>query len=296
MRVAVLPFALAAENSVSFITRWQDVRHGKAQEVTETIPEWDHMAVLSLHAAIEVDVGAVLSSAHLGKRTGLAVEVSAGSSSTRMRGPVWMEKITSDQTHVLDIAIDLSGSEIGGRLDLITQVVVVQPDSEDQLSASLPGTIIWRHRQSVLLEGDASQFPTETADLSAPRYNVPQAGWLLHVADNLDLSAAAAIRLVVNETHPMMQQVLEGAETPMTVAALGVMRWDVARQLIELALDNDEFIERYDTFDEDTLGWLLAAILGAYFPGESPRAMRAGRDSDRSRFETRLQDHAKVLG
>lgn len=297
MRLAVLPFALAAEEAVRFTNPWHDVRDGHAEVLGDAIRDWDPMTVLRLRAVIEVDVPAVLRTARLNHRTGLAVAVSAGSSSTRLRGPVWMQNIKSSSTECLDIEFDVAGAELGGRLDLMTQLVVVQPEGEDKLGASLRGTIIWRHRESVMLEGDAAQFPTETADLSGPPYDLPRAGWMLQIApDDLDVTAAAAVRLIVNESHPLMQRVLEGDSSPEAVAAVEVMRWDVARQLIDVALSTPAFIERDEAFEEDSFGWLLFAIIGTHFPGESPRSLRNLQETDRAAFEVMLQHQSRILG
>ena len=297
MRLAVRPFAVAAEESVRFVTAWHESRGDHTELLGDSIKNWDYLTVLSLHADLELDVGVVRKSAHLGTATGLAVTVSAGSSSTRLRGPVWSGSVTATTRQRLQIGFDLAGSQLGGRLDLLTNLVVSRPDPTDELGASQAGAIIWRHRHSVLLEGDAPQFPTETADLSRSPYNLPRATWLLElVSDDLDAAAAAAVRLVVNEAHPVMRQVLDGDASPESVLALDAMRWDVARQLIDTSLNMPEFVERDEAFEEDSFGWLLASVLATHFPGESTRSVRAMRETERARYEAALQDAARILG
>jgi hypothetical protein len=208
-----------------------------------------------------------------------------------------MQEVTSTTTQRLPIEFDLAGAELGGRLEITTQIVVVRPDPEDELGASMRGTVIWRQRHRVLLEGDAAQFPTETADLAVPPHNMHRAGWLLDVeAADLDMNAGAAVRLIINESHPLMRRVLDGDASPDAVVALEVMRWDVARQLIDIALDTPEFLERDEAFEEDSFGWLLNAVITTHFPGENPRSLHAMRERERGRYETMLQDQARILG
>ena len=297
MRLAVRPFAVASEDSVRFVTAWHEIRGERTELLGESIKDWDYLTVLTLHAELEVDVAAARRSAHLTANSGLAVVLSAASSATRLRGPVWAENVSAPKKQHLRIEVDIAGSELGGRLDLITQLVVSRPEPLDELGPTHRGAIIWRHRHSVLLEGDAPQFPTEPADLSGPPYNLPRAAWLLEIAsDDLDVPAAAAVRLVVNEAHPLMRRVLDGDASPEAVQALETVRWDVARQLVDAALALPEFIERDDAFEEDSFGWLLAGVLATHFPGESPRSVRTIRDTQRARYEAALQDAARILG
>lgn len=297
MRLAVRPFAVAADDSVRFTTAWHEVRGDHVELLGESIKDWDYLTVLRLRADLEVDTAAVRRSAHLGSSAALMVAVSAGSSSTRIRGPVWARDLTPTTAERVQIEFEVAGGELGGRLDLITQLIVGEPDPADELGSPHRGAIIWRDRHSVVLEGDAAQFPTETADLSAAPYNLPKAAWLLEiVTDDLDVAAAAAVRLVVNDAHPVMRRVLDGDSSADAVLALEAMRWDVARQLIETGLNTPEFVERNETFEEDSFGWILASIVATHFPGESPRSLSALRDVEPSKFEATLQDAARVLG
>jgi hypothetical protein len=297
VRLTVRPFAVAADDAVRFTTGWQVVRDDHAEALGDSIRDWDYMTVLRLQAELEVDVSTVRLSAHLGARCGLVVVVSAGSSTTRIRGPVWIGQISSPTRERRRMGIEIAGDELGGRLDLLTRLVVSKPEPADDLGAPTRGAILWSDRCSVMLEGDGPQFPTEPADLSKSPYRLPKAAWVLDiVTDDLDVAAAAAVRLVVNQEHSVMKRVLGGDTSPESVLALEASRWDVARQLIEFALDSPEFVERYDKFEEDSLGRLLANIILMYFPGETAETLRTMRATRRARFEVGLQDAARILG
>jgi hypothetical protein len=297
MRLTVPPFAVASEDAMRFTTGWQTIRSGQGEALGDSIQDWDYMTVLSLQAEVEIDVSEVRRSAHIGKKCGLKVVVSAGSSATRMRGPIWSGQVTSPTWERLRIGAQVAGTELGGRLDLFTQLVVSNPDPVDHLGATARGTILWNNRRSVLLEGDGPQFPTEPGDLSNPPTTLPKAAWWLDIiTDDLDVVAAAAVRLIVNQAHPVMRRVLDGDTSPVSVLAIDASRWDVARQLIEFALDSPEFEERFGTFEEDSLGRLLTNVMQMHFPGETPQTLRRMRAVRRAGFEAALQNSAGLFG
>jgi hypothetical protein len=294
MRRTVPPFAVSDGDCVRFRRGWHLHRGGVSELLGDRVSEWDHQTVLRLGADLEVDAAAARRTAHQGPGAGLAVVVSAASSSTRLRGPVWHAELASHAEEHLVVEIHLAGTELGGRLDLVTQLVVSDPEPVDELGATLPGAVIWRRCDSVLLEGQAAQFPTEAADLSD---RLPKAAWLLEFfADDLDAAAAGAVRLVVNEAHPIIRRILDGERSPECDLALKVMHWDVARQLVEAALRHPDFVDRDGSFEEDSLGRLFTNVLATHFPGESPRSLRTKRERTPHEFESTLQHAARIFG
>lgn len=297
MRTWVIPFARATDDDIWFSTPWQIVRDGASQSLGEFISDWDCMSQLRFTAEVRLNLTSTYSNTHQGKSAQFAMVVSAASNTTRMRGPIWSADLPQDELPRLSIDTELSGYELGGRLDLLTTLILTNPDPTDAIGASVQGAILWQNRHPVALEGDATRFPTESADLSQAPYNCPRAGWRLETdADDLDAIAAATVRLLVNHSHPVMKTVLEGVDSPEATAAMRAMRWDVARQLVDVALDSDEFIERYGSFEEDTLGWTLTNVLRAHFPGETASSLRAMRHLSPAEFESKLQDAAGILG
>lgn len=298
MRLAVRPFAMASEDSVRFSKPWHQLRtDGEDQLLGAAIEDWDYMTVLRLNSELDIGRTEALERAHLGPKSELTIVISAGSSATKVRRPVWLQALSGAKTQRLSVEIELPGDELGGRLDLITQLVVSKPDPADELAPTAIGSTIWREKHSVFLEGSAPQFPTESGDLSQPPYRCAHAAWVLEViADDIEMPAAAAVRLIINDTHPLMRRILEGDSSPECVTALETIRWDVARQLVELALTDDVFLEHDGTFEEDTLGSLLMNVININFPGQTPRALRSIRETNRARYEVLLQDAIAPFG
>lgn len=293
MRTGAAPFPLAPDDAVRFTTPWRLESPNGSSVLGGDTPGWDYLATLDLSAVVEVDTDAVRERCHLGPDSLLRILVTASSSTTKMRGPVAVRDVESGP---IPIRVKLVGHELGGRLALEILLVAAIVERIDTLSPRASGSILWRHRQTSWLEGDSARFPTEVADLSASPYFTPGALWFVDmIADDLDSVALGSVRLILNGSHPTVERILVGDPSSETTAILSVMQWDVARQLILKALDDDEFVERGGGFEEDTLGAMLSNLLNVYWPGESARALRQVRAAEPERFERELQDRVGLL-
>jgi hypothetical protein len=165
--------------------------------------------------------------------------------------------------------------------------------STDPLAPRLAGSVILREERnevtSILLEGEAARFPTEVVDFAQLRIAEPEALWFLDMSGaDLEQSPLSAMRLYVNGTHPAVQRALAHGDA---IGGLvrSVLQWDVARVMIHRALDNDEFIDDWDRFEETTLGATLQQLVQRIWAGEDAASLRARRDADPTRFEYQLQ-------
>ncbi len=293
MRTSAAPFPMAPLDAVRFTVPWQLHTPEGPTGLTEDVPAWDYLASLALSAVLEVDADAVSEGCHLGENSRLRVVVTAASSATKMRGPVAVLDVPAGP---MAIDVRMLGHELGGRLALDTLLVAAAVERTDALSPRASGSILWRHRKTTWLEGESARFPTELADLGAAPYFTPGALWYVDVrADDLDTAALGSVRLVLNEGHPAVERLLAGDASAETNATISTLRWDVARQLILNALDSDEFVERDGSFEDETLGAMLAGVLTLHWPGESLRALRQLRITEPARFERELQDRAGLL-
>jgi hypothetical protein len=166
------------------------------------------------------------------------------------------------------------------------------------LAASTPGSILWRddRRTRVVLEGTGAVFPTELVDFRDLRVGDAGAVWTLELdLSDLDAAALGCVRLYLNAAHPDVDALRRGDDDPRTAAIRSVLRWDVARQLITTALQNDEFVER-DAYPPDSVGEALAFTVRSHFPTEDPRSLRALLQRDPTRFTARLQAACGLLG
>jgi hypothetical protein len=298
MRTAITPFSRVNDDDIRFIRQWHVRQDGLEKPLGACIEVWDFMTELELSAGLDIQIDSVRASTHQGANSAFGLVVSASSSTTRLRGPVWKsDPLRGESVREVGVEVRLAGFELGGRLDLLTSLVLVEPDPISEIGAISKGSILWQNRHQTFLEGHGPQFPTEGADFSIAPYDIPRAGWRLEFdLDDLDSAAGGAIRLLVNDNDPLMTAVRQGIDSPEVAMAIRTMRWDVARQLIWACLDSDEFIERYGSFAEDSVGWVLTNILNQHFAGDAPSSLRAIRDSSRPDFESRLQHAAGLVG
>lgn len=293
MRTNAVPFLLAPAEAVRFTVPWKLRTPSGSAPLADDVPAWDYQTTLMLSAVVEIDTDVVRAACHLGARAELQLIVLATSTNTKMRGPVAIRPAPNGPVR---LEAELVGHELGGRLLLDTMLVVSAIDGVDALSPTTVGSILWRHRKSAWLEGESARFPTEVADLGAAPFFTPAALWFLDIrSDDLDSAALGAIRLVLSDRHPVVARLLAGNQSPETAATMSVLHWDVARQLVSVALDSDEFVERDGVFDDESFGSTLAGVLTSYWPGETPRSLRQLRRTDPSRFERELQDRSGLL-
>ena len=65
--------------------------------------------------------------------------------------------------------------------------------------------------------------------------------------------------------------------------------------MIHRALDNEEFVEEWDGFEEGSLGATLQQLVQRVWPGEDAMSLRARREANAPRFEYQLQARLRLL-
>ena len=79
--------------------------------------------------------------------------------------------------------------------------------------------------------------------------------------------ASGALRLVANKAHPAVEQLLGTEHVEQRQLIESVLRWDVARTVIERALDQPRFVEGYGEFAPETVGGVAQRLLQLHLPG-----------------------------
>jgi hypothetical protein len=103
------------------------------------------------------------------------------------------------------------------------------------------------------------------------------------------------LRLYVNASHVGVADWLAAPNADRGDAVASVLRWDVARQLIELALDHAAFVDGFGDFDPDTVGGVLQRVFELWLPDRSPRELGQLREDAPGRFEALLQARLRML-
>jgi hypothetical protein len=288
-RAVAPPFPTAPDDAVS-VGPWMRRAGGATEEVVERIPEWDPEMRLVLSRSVEVNPNAVRAACALGEGSRLALVVSWRSSHTGGRGvgdPVELDRAGSTSA-----GLELDGRLLGGDLELVTALVLRSAGNDPgNLAATRPGSILWRDRAVVALEGEAGRFPVSLLPFSRSAGLDSDAGWALewNVAD-LDMPARAAVRLLINSESPeIVATVRSDSPDPAREAVRAMIRHDIAGTLLRGTLTDSEFVAGRVGVEAGTLGRVIRDLIGVRWPGESVRSLAARLQERPERFLTEVQ-------
>lgn len=278
---------------------WRVVVGGAEQMLAETLKDWDPATPIRFLRDVHVDVDALAAVCNLGQGARLMLATTWRSNTTGLRRVLCSAEfgLTRGSVTVHCNAI-VAPYELGGTLDLRTRLVFGSGELARRPGPVRPGSVLWSEAVKVVLEGDAARFPVEVIDFEATNRFAAGAPWALVLAlDDLDAPATNAVRLYLNSGHALAVAAL----TPGDLASPGglveaMLNFDVARALVNRALDSDAIRNSdADSFEEESIGRTLAALVRVLWPDESAPALRRSRENDPDRFETELKHRLRFL-
>lgn len=257
-------------------------------QLVDEVKGWDYSTNLSLSVCIESNLEAAVSDCGLGAGPSLGGFIVWRSSSTALRG-------TSDvvvlKTGRNQVGLDLIGIEIGGQLEIEARVVFLAGYAVSELAPTRRGALLWSEKRTTRLEGTADRFPIELRDFKKAGLRGADGAWVLHWdSKDPEWSASAAVRLWLNSRHPMADRL--AGELPDS-DGMSVLRYDLTRQLIDEALDNDDLSDR--EWPAGSLGAALLERVKSVFPGLSLEDCRAMRRDRRDDYESAIQQTTGML-
>jgi hypothetical protein len=265
------------------------------RELPGYLDGWDYNTTLALRRELRIEVGSFIEGARLDPEASLSVVVVAFSTATWIRRRAFACHVPRSTDDII-VEFELPGIELGGTLRLRTTILLCESGPEERpFVAHLPGSVLWDDLREVRLQGDAPLFPISVVDFE--RAALPSgAGWHLDVGRDLNAPLHASIRLYLNASHSRVVSafVNAGAPTPENQAVLRAVYADVARVMVEHALNQEALLERTE-FDPDSLGFALGALLQRFFAGEDLNAARDQRIEHPADFGTELFAKLKVF-
>lgn len=228
------------------------------------LPNWDYFTDVLITRTVEVNLPALL------VQTGLSgdAEVSAvllwHSTGTNLRGGFQPVRLTGG---IADVVGRLVGAELGGRLNLELRIMLSRRGSADHaLAPRRIGNVVWSDNYQVDLEGFGARFPVLPVDFAKTGVAGGRRGaWLLAVSgEDLTASALGNMCLYLNSEHPKIALVLAAPDATSAQQYVAMIRYDVARQLLQYALQHQDFNLEND-YDLDSVGHVLQQIV-AQFP------------------------------
>lgn len=267
-----------------------------ADELPSEMPEWDYDTVLELRRPVRIDGLRARRASGLGVDAELDLAVVWTATSSALRGRAWRVSVPNRDDFEVDIAFRLPGAELGGRLDLETCLTLRASSPDASVAApSRPGSVLWRDRFSVILQGDAVLFPLAVHDFHDLAYPTG-AAWHLELGHDLDAAALGSILLLANSRREAVTQALAAAGNPTDAdrRVLSTIRSEVLRALVERAVVDEEFDTDVD-YPVGSVGALLAAVLRATFPDTELQDLRRQRTYEPILFTTRIQAATELL-
>lgn len=299
MREVVLPYLTASAQHWR-LGQWSLLTESGEEPLPDVLDAWDYSVSLALSCDVTIDVTAIRVACLLDAEDPVRILCTWEASSTGIRDIGFVHALPSEGEIRIQMLLELDGSLLGGRLTLERQIILGEGGrSPDALAAHEPGSVLLREdraaRKTVILEGEAARFPTEVIGFRDIGIAEPDALWHLEFdAGDLEQSPLSAMRLYLNAEHSAIRRALK-FDDELGAIVRSVMQWDVARNLVHGALDNEEFIEAWGGFPEGTLGATLEALIGRFWHGETGESLRARRTANPARFETQLQARMRLL-
>lgn len=284
-----LPYWTPAQNRI-ILSNWRISTPFGSGPLQEELRGWDFATNLAVAVQLDVDLNGALEDCGLSNSSELIGLIRWQSTRTGIRRSSSPMRLV-DGTN--ELHLDLLGTEIGRKLLFEAAVVVQDPgNGSTGFAPTRPGSILWREKTSVLIEGDAERFPIELRSFKAAGITGADAAWALHW-DSVDpnSSAGSAMRLWLNSDHPVAAKLT--ASEP-DAAVLSVLKFDLTRQLIQQALEMNDLTD--GQWPEGSLGASLLERIHAAFPGYSLDDCRTLQRDSREDFETAIQSVTAMLG
>lgn len=285
-RLRALPHRTAGMHRVS-TGPWRVTGSDQTFDNPTVLRGWDYAMDLTIERRITVDSpDRILVDCGLPPGTDVAGVICWHATGTKTRGTSAPLVLTGGD-HVL--SVELSGGELAGTLELSVRIVLMdRPVGADAITADRRGAVLWDdprvHR--VVLEGNLPRFPTAVVSFATHPFFAVDALWALGWdPDDLSRPVLGAMCLYINDDHPARRALTDDSDRHDLLAAL---RLDIARQMLDGALDNPDF-DCESAHEDESLGAALAQLQRLVFPDTSTDDVRELRRARRSSYETRIQ-------
>lgn len=268
---------------------------GREYERPETIPDWDYFTSLYIECVLDIQLSHTLEDCALDSGASLATVLGWHSSWTNLRGTSEPVRLVEGENSA---TLTLPGELLGGRLTLDCRLVLADAgQSRHSLAPHRSASTLWSETIRIGLEGEGGRFPVLPVDFTIAGIAGGQesGAWAL-MCDSRDLlaSGAGSVRMLLNTAHPTMRMLLEDPDSPNAPTVQEFLRYDTARQLLTLALTDEELSDSV-SYEEGTLGELLISIVRTIFPARDLEALRGDWRSFPGELEAEIQARLRFL-
>ncbi|WP_432487035.1 hypothetical protein [Kineococcus sp. SYSU DK018] len=291
-----LPYITASDTVIAEEWRTADGPLG------DELPGWDYDTSIEVSRVVRVDVRRTLADCGFDPADRLAVHhrYSGGGSRTRHSGAVvHLEPDGMTGWASAEATFVIPGSELAGVMELETTLLLRSAREPALFVAHRVGSILWRDRKRVQLEGDGGLLPIAPVHFSEQGLPADAAWYLSLDAGSWEAPAMGSLLVLLNLENESVADAVRQSGDPAAAGMLwDALMIDVVADLVGRALDDEEF----DTeplvaeFDVDTSTAVLVCNLIRSFlalPGEeveqAAARLRTERRTDPSRFRALVQ-------
>ncbi len=295
-RVSVLPHRVSARGVQP--GPWSVWIGGVEHDVATPLRDWNRRTPLQVRSQLTIDADLVRRECGLDADAPMVLMASWHSTATNIREVGTRIEIEGPGPVLIGFTIDPTLA--AGTVHLVRSVVLARDhDSADPLAARSAGTVLWRDRPSAMtrleLQSIADRLTIEAIAFAEKDGFESATAWVLQT-DFADphRDIATAIRLLANTGHPAVEDLRSGHDDVRHLAE-SVLRWDIARMLIDRALAEPRLVRGCGGFAEGTVGGLVQRLLELYFPELGVDEMVVLRTSAPDRLEALLQSRIGML-
>ncbi len=286
-KVRIQPHLVASTRAVTWAGWHLETKDGR-RELGSQLDAWDYDQALTIGTSPEIDTFELIKSTGIEDPSQIHVVVTVDCSSTSRRflahAPVDQYLGGSDRW----IGVDIPRGAAALDLKMTCQLVLMADRRSSGNAARFKGSRLTTSPTTrLVLEGEASRFPTEALSFSDLRWE--PAAWSVRIdLEDLDEAFRGAVRLVLNTDHPVGAAL--SSMDPRTYGALGsVLRIDIVRSVLLTAI---EHISRggkaQSGFEEESFGSVAEQMSNDHF-GMGLSDIAELRATNPARFERVLQ-------
>lgn len=260
---------------------------------------WDYQVDLSYSRTVEINKKAIWEHCALAEDAVISVFAEWSTSLTnyaRARSPehiLTYDSEAGENRAEIELNLPIRGSEVGGELYLDTIIVVYEPGSTTLPGATQAGSILWSQREEFTLEAPGARLPicVENFQNFPEKFDDPNASWHVELAvDGLEHSASVGMVIYLNSRKQTLVNLLTPDEPSVASALLiEMLRFDVQRQLLMMALRDEAFIDPAYEYLEGSLGNSLRMVVRNVFHNASLPEVKSLFERAPERFESQLQ-------
>jgi hypothetical protein len=256
----------------------------------EGVAGWDYLAQLEFQREIEVDGTRARSTCGIEAEAPIDLVVTAHCTTARFRQVVYRMRLPP-APWAGAVACAIPSAELAEQVRLDTEIVLKgERLAAKKLTAHYAGSRLFYETTQIEIEGARSRMPLESASFTQQLsyLGAPRAPWYVDCGGGeLHAPVMRALRVFINSDQPEFADAAKRGEQ----TVLAMLKADIARNMLEVALADDTFQAGNFDFAEGTLGEAAARVLRLCFRDMKPSDVLGLARKDASRFQAIIASH-----